>query len=313
MDVAMKAMMAELAPVIRDFVSDSMAREVTPLRTENQQLKDRLTALEARQPDKGDQGERGEDGVSPEPEAVAEVLRSQLEDMVTEAIVHAVAELPIPEKGDAGERGTDGLSPDPEDIATAFLPAAQELIAAEVARAIGQLPPPERGEKGETGDCGETGERGADGSDGKDGADGIGMAGALIDRAGHLRIRMTNGTDHDLGPCIGKDGDKGQDGRDGFGFEEMDACVLDDDRTIEFSFRRGEHEKAFTFKWPTMIYRGVWVEGQTYQAGDVVTWGGSAHVAEIETSAKPDTKDCGWRLAVKRGRDGKDAKTTVRE
>lgn len=211
------------------------------------------------------------------------------------------------EKGDTGERGTDGSSPEPEAVAAAFLPIAEELIAAEVAKAVATLPPPERGEKGETGDKGEQGEAGRDGVDGKDGADGKDAAGIVeaLKDSGELVLTLQDGRLIRTGI---RDGEKGQDGRDGFGFDDMDACVLDDDRTIEFSFRRGDEEKAFTFKWPTMIYRGVWAEGVTYQPGDVVTWGGSAHVAEKETSAKPETKDCGWRLAVKRGRDGKDAK-----
>lgn len=103
-----------------------------------------------------------------------------------------------------------------------------------------------------------------------------------------------------------RDGEKGADGRDGFGFEDLDACVLNDDRTIELSFRRGEEEKCFTFKWPTMIYRGVFKDGEEYQPGDMVTWGGSLWHCDKQTTAKPGTED--WTLAAKKGRDGKDAK-----
>ena len=252
----------QLGEAIVAQVKGFMEREVAPLKAENEALKERIAALEAR---------------------------------------------PAPEKGDAGAAGADGVSPDPEEIAAAFVPAAQELIAAEVAKAVAALPPPERGEKGEPGERGEPGENGADG---KDGADGVGLAGALIDRAGHLRVRMTNGTDHDLGPVIGKDGEPGKDGADGLGFDDMDACVLDDDRTIELSFRRGEEEKCFTFKWPTTIYRGVFQPEHEYDAGDAVTWAGSVWIAEQQTKAKPDTPDGGWKLAVKRGRDGRDAKGT---
>ena len=187
------------------------------------------------------------------------------------------------------------------------------VIAEEVEKAVAPLlariselesRKPEKGEPGEKGEKGEPGERGADGKDGADGRNGNDAAGIVeaLKDSGELVLTLQDGRLIRTGI---RDGEKGQDGKDGLGFEDMDACVLDDDRTIELSFRRGEEEKAFTFKWPTMIYRGVWAEGQTYQAGDVVTWGGSAHVAETETAAKPDTKDCGWRLAVKRGRDGK--------
>lgn len=164
------------------------------------------------------------------------------------------------------------------------------------------------------GPAGEKGETGADGAKGQDGADGRGIKDLLIDRDGSLIASMNDGEMKNLGPVIGKDGadgtdgKKGKDGRDGFGFDDMDVCVLDDDRTIELSFRRGEEEKAFTLKWPTVVDRGVYKAGESYDPGDAVSWGGSLWIAQQETTAKPDTADSGWRLAVKRGRDGKDAK-----
>ena len=172
-------------------------------------------------------------------------------------------------------------------------------------KALEDRPAPEKGEKGDPGDAGKDGR---DGNDGKDGSDGRGVKELLIDRDGQLVASMDDGEMKTLGPVIGKDGDPGKDGRDGFGFDDMDVAVLDDDRTIELSFRRGEEEKAFTLKWPTVIDRGVYKAGESYQAGDAVTWGGSLWVAQKETDAKPDTADSGWRLAVKKGRDGKDGK-----
>jgi integrin beta 3 len=68
--------------------------------------------------------------------------------------------------------------------------------------------------------------------------------------------------------------------------------------------------KAFTLKWPTMIYRGVFKDGEQYEAGDAVTWGGHVWIAERATGAKPDQPDQGWRLAVKRGARGPAALTT---
>lgn len=167
---------------------------------------------------------------------------------------------------------------------------------------------PEQGPPGEKGEPGERGESGADGSNGRDGA---GIVDGFINRDGHLIATLSDGSTKDFGEIIGRDGrdgEPGKDGRDGFGFDELDACVLDDDRTIELSFRRGDEEKAFTFKWPTPIDRGVYKAGETYQAGDCVTWGGSLWIAQKETGEKPDSPESGFRLAVKRGRDGKDAK-----
>jgi integrin beta 3 len=163
---------------------------------------------------------------------------------------------------------------------------------------------PEKGEKGDPGERGEPGQNGKDGATGAAGKDAANIVEALKD-SGELVLTLQDGRLIRTGI---RDGDKGQDGRDGFGFDDMDVCVLDDDRTIELSFKRGEEEKVFTLKWPTVIDRGVFKHGETYQAGDAVTWGGSLWIAQKETGTKPDTPDSGFRLAVKRGRDGKDAK-----
>jgi integrin beta 3 len=102
------------------------------------------------------------------------------------------------------------------------------------------------------------------------------------------------------------EGPPGKDGRDGFTLEDFDCRVLEDDRTIEFSFKSGEYEHIATLKWPTMLYRGVYHEGTEYERGDVVTWGGSLWHCDEPTKEKPGTDS--WTLAAKKGRDGKDAK-----
>jgi hypothetical protein len=59
----------------------------------------------------------------------------------------------------------------------------------------------------------------------------------------------------------------------------------------------------------TWVYRGVFQDGETYHAGDGVTDHGSIWVANETTRARPQsTGSKAWTLAVKRGRDGKDAK-----
>jgi hypothetical protein len=167
---------------------------------------------------------------------------------------------------------------------------------------------------GPPGEKGEPGERGENGADGKDGADGRGVRNLLIDRDGELVATMDDGTVKSLGPVIGKDGADGtdgapgKDGRDGIDLDSFDAIVTDDDRTVELKFVSGETERVASFKWPVMMDRGVYKAGDTYDAGDAVSWGGSVWVAQKQTDAKPDTAESGWRLAVKRGRDGKDAK-----
>lgn len=60
-------------------------------------------------------------------------------------------------------------------------------------------------------------------------------------------------------------------------------------------------------KTATPIYQGVWREGADFLKGDVVTWAGSSFIAQRDTSDKPETTDA-WKLATKRGRDGKDGR-----
>jgi hypothetical protein len=55
-------------------------------------------------------------------------------------------------------------------------------------------------------------------------------------------------------------------------------------------------------------YRGVWQEGQQYEKSDLTTYGGSMWIALDNTTARPSTHESSWKLCVKAGRDGKDAR-----
>lgn len=136
--------------------------------------------------------------------------------------------------------------------------------------------------------------------------DGVGLADALIDRDGGLVLTLTDGTLKALGVVVGKDGEPGAAGTDGLGFDDLD--VVDDGMGFVLRFSRGDQVKEFRVAKPTLAdcYRGVWREG-AHKAGDAVTWGGSLWIAQRDTEAKPETDDS-WRLAVKKGRDGKDGR-----
>jgi hypothetical protein len=224
--------------------------------------------------------------------------------MIAEGIETAVAALPTPQ---------DGKSVTVEDVTP--------LIASEVERRVSELPRPKDGEPGKDGESVDPAEvqrmvseavdkavsaipvpkDGADGKDGHDGKDGVGLAGAIIDRGGELVVTLTNGETRNLGPVVGKDGGPGKDGRDGFGFEDID--LLDADEGVILRFMRAGDVKDF--RLPIIVDRGVYKEGQTYRPGDGVTWGGSYWICQEETTDKPDGGK-GFRLAVKKGRDGRD-------
>ena len=114
------------------------------------------------------------------------------------------------------------------------------------------------------------------------------------------------GHDGAIGP-VGPSGPAGRDGVDG-----ADGIAIEDlaiTQTGERSVTLGSPRKAIgTVTFPFAIYRGVWVEGQTYERGDGVTWAGSMWHCNEPTTTKPGDGTKAWTLTVKRGRDGKDGK-----
>ena len=59
---------------------------------------------------------------------------------------------------------------------------------------------------------------------------------------------------------------------------------------------------------PALSYEGVFAPGREYVPHESVTWGGNMYVAMENTSKKPDGPDSGWKLAVRRGRDARNAR-----
>lgn len=61
---------------------------------------------------------------------------------------------------------------------------------------------------------------------------------------------------------------------------------------------------------PSTQYRGIYDDKETYRRGDFVTRSGSVWHCELDRAkgVVPGTDALGWRLAVKRGADGRDAR-----
>ena len=55
-------------------------------------------------------------------------------------------------------------------------------------------------------------------------------------------------------------------------------------------------------------FAGVFVDGKSYELGDMVTWAGSSWHCNEATTTRPGEGAKAWTLMVKRGRDGKEAK-----
>lgn len=197
--------------------------------------------------------------------------------------------------------------------------AVEAKIADEVQRAVAAIPRPQDGTSVTLDDLApvvaESVQKAVSALPGA--KDGVSLAGAMVDRDGNLVLTLSDGTLCALGRVVGQDVDMAaversiaekvaaipvpKDGVDGVGFDDMTFEVRAEGCYLTFS--KGEVVKEARLPIPT--YREVYKEGTTYRAGDAVTWAGSLWIATEETSEKPDTGK-GWRLAVKKGRDGKD-------
>ena len=202
--------------------------------------------------------------------------------------------------------GIAGLIKQAAEEATAPLNAEAKAIMArleELEKRLDALPTPRDGAPGRDGEPGPRGEPGPMGPQGEKGADGVGMAGAVIDRDGNLVITLTNGETKMLGPVVGKDGAPGRDGADGLGFEDMSFDFDDAGRPVA-TFSRGDVVKSV--RLPCIIDRGVYKPDAAYLKGDAVSYGGSLWIAQKDApEGRPDGSP-DWRLAVKKGRDGRD-------
>lgn len=379
---AIKAMMAEIAPVIREYVAGEIApyaERSAALAAENEKLAARLAEVEARaMPDvsgfcdatavKGLINEAAPDidgSLAPlvESNAVLTAENKALADanaalavriadlesrsagideaLVAEMLETRLASLPTPEPGKDGkdcdmtevkalidgqvaetvsaafaalpmakdgEPGKDGADCDMKAVHGMIDELTKAAVAERLAEAVAALPAPEKGEPGA--DCDmqavaamiaervETAVKAIPAA-----KDGIGLANALKNSEGHLILTMTDGSTHDIGMIDGKDG---QDGKT-FTLDDFDIIPLDDPRDYKFCFTQGDTMHSFELEMPGFVDKGVWRDTDAYRKGDGVTWAGSFWIAQRDNPAKPDTADGGWRLAAKKGRDGKDA------
>jgi integrin beta 3 len=166
-------------------------------------------------------------------------------------------------------------------------------------RALARMPGPSgeigpEGKRGLRGEVGEKGERGEPGKQGIAGAAGI------------------DGKNGERGP-------KGETGRNASDLTFLQEYIIEQvDRTFKTA-KVSTSDGGRTLRWmigdtvheiktAIVLDAGIWKEGATYAPGDGVTLGGSFFIAQSTTTARPGKSD-EWRLAVKRGTDGRDART----
>lgn len=305
------ATIEELAPLIASLVDEKVAelpqpkdgKDADPAEIRAAVTSDLKSLVASLVDEKVAELPRPKDGKDADPaeirRAVSEAVKDALEDLPDTAEIEALIAAQVDEKVAALPRPKD--APTAVELMPLLASMVDECVAGTVKTAIDGLPEPEPA---------------------------VGLAEALIDREGRLVLTLTDGKVMTLGVVTGKDVEPAQvrelvagavkeavaslpkprDGVDGFGFDDIHVDY-DGERRVTLRFARGDRVKEFPVVLPIPIDRGVWQSGVTYAAGDCVTRSGSYWIAQRDTTATPGGHD-DWRLAVKKGRDGKDASRT---
>ena len=191
-------------------------------------------------------------------------------------------------------------------------------------RAAEMVPTPQDGKDGKDGKDGADGADGKDGAPGRDGVDGAdgkdgtdgkdaapvsesaiadSVAAAFERRFSDLALSWERQARDEIAKALDRM-PVPKDGRDGLPADAI-SIKSDGERTVTITV--GETVEKLYF--PSIIYRDVWREGE-YQKNDAVTWANSLWIALKDTSEAPGSgKD--WRLAVRKGRDGRDLRDSA--
>jgi hypothetical protein len=191
----------EFGKSVVEVVRNYMEREVAPLKVENESLKQRIAALEARplpkEPDTIELKLSVEEIVSAidfpkQFKELADEIEIKVDEAVDAAVEKAVAAIPTPKDGEPGKDGQDGVAPTLEDVTAALAPEVTALVE----QAVAAIPAPKDGEPG------------------KDGQDGV--APTLEDVTVALAPEVTALVEQAVAAIPApKDGEPGKDGQDG--------------------------------------------------------------------------------------------------
>lgn len=105
----------------------------------------------------------------------------------------------------------------------------------------------------------------------------------------------------------------GKDGRDALPLESFDLMLSDDGRTVTVKMQAGETVVEKSLKIAAVLDRGVFSAEKSaeYEAGDGTTYGGCYWIAQKDAPEGVPGSSTDWRLAVKKGRDGKDLRDSA--
>lgn len=261
-----------------DGIHGYIGRALSPLAA-------RIAALEQREPTPGQKGDPGPRGDKGDPGQDGRSGKDGVDGSPGEpgAKGEKGDQGERGEKGDAGERGADGS-------------------------------PGQKGDAGEPGGRGERGEKGDPGHDGRDALQ-IDILPAIDPTKAYPRGTFAQWRGG-LIRAFRETAPVGDEGIEKSGWDVvlngwLDFHILptEDGRTFKMWVERTSGPTAAgTLRVPSVIYRGVWKHDQEYARGDMATWDGSVwHCEADSTKDQPGTSPA-WKLAVKRGVNGRDGK-----
>lgn len=158
-----------------------------------------------------------------------------------------------------------------------------------------------QGEPGTDGKDGINGKDGRDGVDGKNGADGLSIKGDTGSPGLDGRDGMPGAN--------GTSGVNGKDGLDGFSLDDFRIEKLEDGRTLRFKLESPQRTIVKDIRFDVPIYRGTFNRGSVSEKDDMVTHHNEVWIALVDKATEaPGMDSKQWKLAIRKGRDGKPIK-----
>ncbi|ENZ1760033.1 hypothetical protein ACOKYS_006121 [Pseudomonas aeruginosa] len=102
-----------------------------------------------------------------------------------------------------------------------------------------------------------------------------------------------------------------KDGRDALPLECFDLALGEDGRTVTVKMQAGDIVVEKSVRIASVIDRGVFSAEKSYEQGDGTTYGGCYWIAQKDAPEGVPGGSSDWRLAVKKGRDGKDLRDSA--
>ena len=252
--------------------------------------------------------------VSEKYDAEISALRKQIEDMpkpekgdkgesvtiedVRPVIEEAIAAIEVP-KGDKGDSVTlEDVKPLVDEAVKGIKIPVPDISYLEkrIEDAISSIPEPEKGDKGDSPSPDEVA-KAMEGHFAKWQLDFERKADLILEKA---IDRMPKAKD-------------GVDGKNAVELEDFSIELDNDGRTVKMLLKRGEDIIERCVKINAILDKGVFRDGEAYEKGDGVTFGGCFWISQKDApEGRPGNTD-DWRMAVKRGRDGRESVKVERQ